>query len=153
MGEGRGRDWMGWYIIALDLNPVSSGGRREKGREGCWKGGWKAGKRRANKFIIFKPCVIDFSFCMDAYKTPSYNQPCWSISHTHTQKYAFVYNEMAKKKKNGNCLAQGCQTFRSPEHHWGICNRIILIIQHWLVNSVPIGESESKSIKITIASV
>lgn len=58
-------------------------------------------------------------------KPPALTNPV-ELFHSHTKKYAFVYNEMAK---NVNCLAQGCQTFLPPEHHWGKRNKIILFFE------------------------
>lgn len=48
----------------------------------------------------------------DAYKPPVISN-CMEVFHM--QKYAFVYNLMAK---NGNHLPQVCLSFCSPEHHW-----------------------------------
>lgn len=113
--------------------------------------GGKQGKKGHMNSSSLNPVALISPFKhIDAYKTPSHNQPCWNISHTKI--YAFVYNDMAKNK---NCLAQGCQTFCWPEYHWGKHNRIMLITQHCMVNSVPVRASEwkIKSIKVTTASV
>lgn len=58
------------------------GGEREEGKDVGRVGGEKGKEGHMNSSSLNPVSLISPFKRMDAYKTPSHTQPCWSISHT-----------------------------------------------------------------------